>query len=84
MNAISYEEHQAWFERKLKEERTQIYILCDGALEIGVLRLELEEESVTISYSIASEYRNQGYGKELIRLAEQEVIRLAKDREKER
>lgn len=77
MEPISYEEHQKWYEKKLKEESTQMYILCDGSLEVGSLRLEYDAEGAEISYSIAPEYRGCGYGKELISLAEQEVRQWA-------
>jgi len=77
MEPISYEEHQEWYEKKLEEESTQMYILCDGSLEVGSLRLEYDAQGAEISYSIASEYRGHGYGKELISLAEQEVRRWA-------
>ena len=77
MDPISYEEHQEWYEKKLEEETTQMYILCDGSLEVGSLRLEYDAQGAEISYSIAPEYRGHGYGKELISLAEQEVRRWA-------
>lgn len=85
---IPYEEHKAWFEKKLKEEHTQIYIFCDGTLAVGALRLEFgkeegtEGEEAVISYSIAAEHRNQGYGQKLISLAEQEACKWAKRKQK--
>ncbi len=74
---ISYEEHQSWYERNMKEENTQIYIFCDSSFEVGTLRLEFDQEGAKISYSIAPEYRGNGYGQELISLAEQEVCQWA-------
>jgi RimJ/RimL family protein N-acetyltransferase len=49
-----------------------MYILCDGSLEVGSLRLEYDAQGAEISYSIAPEYRGHGYGKELISLAGKE------------
>lgn len=74
---ISYEEHRKWYGRKMQEEGTQIYILCDGALEVGALRLEFGKDGAGISYSIACGYRGNGYGQELVALAEQEVRQWA-------
>lgn len=81
MAPISYEEHQDWYRKKLKEESAQMYILCDGSLEVGSLRLEFDAEGAEISYSIAPEYRGRGYGKELISLAEQKVRQWAEKKE---
>ncbi len=80
---IPYKEHKAWFEKKLKEEHTQIYIFCDGSIEVGTLRLEFGKDGAkgdeaVISYSIAAEHRNKGYGQKLIVLAEQEACRWAR------
>lgn len=72
---ITYETHKKWFAKE-KQEGTQIYILCDGALKIGTLRLNLKENEALISYSIAREYRNRGYGTKLIMLAEQEACHI--------
>ena len=70
-----YEEHKKWFAKE-KQKGTKIYILCDGALEIGTLRLNLKGHEAVISYSIAREYRNRGYGTKLIMLAEQEACHI--------
>ncbi len=72
---IIYEEHKKWFAKE-KQKGTKIYILCDGALEIGTLRLNLKGHEAVISYSIAREYRNRGYGTKLIMLAEQEACHI--------
>lgn len=72
MKPITYEEHVAWFKKKLGGE-SQIYILEQEDEGIGTLRLDFEGNEATISYSVAAEHRKKGYGTVLIRLAEENV-----------
>ena len=72
MQPIANEEHIAWF-KKIRGGQSQIYILEDGEDKIGTLRLDFDGNEVTVSYSIAAEYRKKGYGTVLIRLAEEKV-----------
>ncbi len=59
--------------KKLGGGESQVYILEDGEDKIGTLRLDFDGNEVTVSYSIAAEYRKKGYGTVLIRLAEEKV-----------
>ncbi len=70
---IGYEEHCAWFKEKMQDKDSQIYIFCEEKQEKGMLRLDFCGNTVEISYSIAPEERQKGYGKELILLAEKEI-----------
>lgn len=70
---VNYEEHVEWFKKKYKDGNCRIYIFCDGKLEVGMLRLDFEGNEAVISYSIAKEFRNKGYGKKIIEAAEEEI-----------
>lgn len=67
---ISFEEHVAWLASALRNPAQEIFIFCDGDVPIGQVRLSAEEEVATISYSIDSAYRAQGYGKAMLRCME--------------
>lgn len=67
---ISYEEHVAWLTAALSNPAQEIYIFCDGDVPIGQVRLSTEEDVATISYSIDSVYRAQGYGQAMLRCME--------------
>ena len=54
-NPISWEEHQAWFARKIADDKSEIYIFMDFFVPVGMVRLDFEDEhTAVISYSIAA------------------------------
>lgn len=67
---IPYEEHVAWLEAALRNPAQEVFILCEGDTLIGQVRLSVENDMATISYSIDAAYRAQGYGKAILQLAE--------------
>ncbi len=71
---ISWKIHQKWFERALADDEVRIYVLMQDNLPVGQVRLAFENSKWQISYSIASAYRGQGYGKIILLLAENELI----------
>jgi len=81
---VSWENHCAWFEKKLYDPDCYHYILEADGEAAGVIRLDRhgtqETETTTkasgqkdiyrISYSVAPQLRGRGYGKKLLQLAE--------------
>lgn len=73
-NAISFEEHQNWFNKLLENSTKTIFIYCFGDFTIGQVRIEEEKDNILlIDYSIDKNFRGQGYGKLLLGLLIQEV-----------
>lgn len=72
---ISWDVHKAWMEGILANESTLLYILVEDDNHIGQVRLAFKAGKWEISYSIASAFRAQGYGKIILQLAENELIR---------
>lgn len=70
---ISYETHKAWFKRMMDNPEIHQYILVDGGLEVGQIRLNVDGREAEIGYSIAPEYRGMGYGKKILQLIKEEV-----------
>ena len=70
MEKIGYEEHCRWFERILNDKNERQFILMNQDEPVGQVRLTLEGEDAVVSYSIAPDKRGLGYGKEIIRLAQ--------------
>lgn len=67
-NSISWEEHSAWYTKKLNNETTRIYILehaVDGA--IGQVRFEKNDaDAAEVNLVVAALARGKGYGKEML------------------
>lgn len=65
---ISWETHKAWFEDCLTREDRHLFICYHQDDAIGQFRVDkINDGEVKISYSISKEYRNRGYGAEMIR-----------------
>ncbi len=75
---IPYGEHVAWIGKTLRDSAQEIYILCEGDTPIGQVRLAMEADIATVSYSIDVAYRAQGYGKAILQLAENLCVERGK------
>lgn len=71
---IPYEDHVRWFGRKIADTGTLFYICKDTNVDIGQLRIELLDGEAIISYSVDKKQRGKGYGKRIIKFAE-DIIR---------
>ena len=72
-NPISYDVHSEWFDRMMNDETIIQFILMDGDMPIGQIRLNINGDEAEIGYSIDSHYRGKGYGHEILRLVEETV-----------
>lgn len=71
---IPYENHVQWFRKMMVDASVYQYILCDGGLAVGQIRLTVDRNGeALIDYSIASLYRGKGYGTSLLRLLCQQL-----------
>lgn len=71
---IKWEDHSAWYDRKLSDENCQMYILMDFFKPLGQVRVDREGDKGVISYSIDKESRGQGLGKEMLSLLEAKLV----------
>lgn len=70
---IPYTDHVQWFSEMMADDAVRQYILCDGDLPVGQIRLNLEGAAALIDYSVAAQERGKGYGRTLLRLAQEEL-----------
>lgn len=70
---IAYEEHVKWFSKMMADESVHQYILCDDANPIGQLRLDIENKTGVVDYSICAERRGKGYGSAILKLVRQQL-----------
>lgn len=61
-NAISYENHQNWFHKKIADTHCLYFILEDGTASLGSVRFDLSEGEAVISYLIDPSNHGNGLG----------------------
>lgn len=77
---IPYETHVKWFDRVLADDSVLHYILMNETVPVGQIRVNVETDSTgEIDYSIAKEYRGQGFGKIICKLLVEELKANHKD-----
>ena len=67
---ISLLSHLKWFERKLGQADTYMFIVMDGMEKVGSIRVDVTDDIGEISYMIAPKARGKGYGSRAIALVE--------------
>jgi len=67
-DVIDWDTHVAWLKRKLDSKDCILYMVSDGAEDVGHIRLDIADEIGEISYMVAPEKRGKGYGSELLKL----------------
>jgi len=70
---IPYESHRQWFENMIADVNIYQYILCEGEMPIGQIRLNIEDGTATIDYSVASKQRGRGYGSRMLQLMQTQL-----------
>lgn len=75
---VLWENHIAWLDKKLADRNCLFFILLYEEKPAGTVRLDVntETESGVISYSIAKDFRGNGFGGKLLALAEEEGKRF--------
>ena len=70
-DSIEWDAHVAWFRTKLADPNSRMYIVMDEADDpIGLVRLDVgDDDSGTVTVSIAPGRRGRGYGTAALRVA---------------
>ena len=67
---IPWEEHSAWFQKKLSDADCRFWIaLNGGSASVGCVRFDGKESEATISLTVAPSARGKGYGTQIIQQA---------------
>ncbi len=76
-DAIPWETHEAWFERKLRDDRCRILVAeSEDGSPLGVVRFEATTpDQAVISVSLDQSRRNAGLGTRLLELGVDEYFR---------
>lgn len=73
---IPYNEHNAWFKKKIKEVNSYLWILEKKEIPLGQIRFEIDNNYATLSYFIDRRYRGKGYGLSIVKLGIYKLLQL--------
>ncbi|MGN6617972.1 MAG: GNAT family N-acetyltransferase [Ilyomonas sp.] len=65
-NLVKYEEHMAWFSKKMQDRNCYIYLGKLRQEPIGMIRFDIANDEVLISYLIDEQFRGKGLGYSLV------------------
>lgn len=65
---IIWDNHLKWFNEKIKADTTQIFIMYEGIIPLGQIRLDLINNFWEVDYSIDNIFRGKGLGKKIVEL----------------
>ena len=70
---ITLDKHKIWFEGMISNENVLIWILEDGNMPAGMVRLEKEGSSILLNYLIAPKYRGKKLASKMLDMAMKEL-----------
>ena len=74
---IKWEDHVNWFENIIENKNVYFFILENDGKPIGQIRIAFEKNNERIiSFSISKAFRGFGFGKEILRLAEEKLNKV--------
>jgi UDP-2,4-diacetamido-2,4,6-trideoxy-beta-L-altropyranose hydrolase len=66
--AIPWVGHRDWFDAKIKDSRSQLFVLEAKGLPVGQIRFDNIGAEVRINYSVDALFRGRGWGRRLVAL----------------
>jgi spore coat polysaccharide biosynthesis protein SpsF len=66
-DSFSFEHHLRWVQNKLNDSNCKIFIL-ESLFPIGQIRFEKKEDRWIVSYLIDENFRNKGFGYQIIKI----------------
>lgn len=73
---ILLDEHKAWFKNKIDDKNVLIWIFRKNSYDIGMVRLEKEDNQAILNYLISARYRGQNYATPMLKMAIQKVKKI--------
>ena len=65
---VPWEEHQGWYDKKLRASSTKIYVAAFKHNDVGVIRFDIDENKARVSVTVDPKYFGQGFGVKIIQL----------------
>jgi UDP-2,4-diacetamido-2,4,6-trideoxy-beta-L-altropyranose hydrolase len=63
---VDWPAHLAWFEARLADGASRLFVLEAGDLPVGQIRFEFEGREARINYSVDALFRGRGWGRALV------------------
>ena len=73
--SISWDDHEKWFKKKIKDKKTKIYMAYYQKQKIGAIRFEDTGDEIKVSVMLNPEYLGKGFGSKIIRMATEIFIK---------
>lgn len=70
---IFYFNHLKWFKKKIKNKNSLLLIFKLKKKPVGQVRVDYIAKKLLLTYSIDKMYRGKGYGKKILKIAENRV-----------
>jgi UDP-2,4-diacetamido-2,4,6-trideoxy-beta-L-altropyranose hydrolase len=67
-NLIQMLNHLEWFDQRIRDTQSYLFVLEAGNLPVGQIRFERHDEEAVVDYSLDVSVRNRGWAKQLIKL----------------
>jgi RimJ/RimL family protein N-acetyltransferase len=75
---IAWDEHKKWFNERMADAKTTIYILCTNDEKLGSVRFEEKRKGIRISVMLNPDYIGKRLGAELIRKGIEKYVKEKK------
>ena len=66
--AISWVHHKEWFDNKLADPKSRLFVLMAGVLPVGQIRFDQREGEAWIDYSLDDLVRRRGWGAQIVKM----------------
>ena len=76
IEAVTNAEHDKWFQSRLNDANTRLWLFESGGVNCGMTRLERHGDDATISYLLAASFRGKGLAVEMLRIALNEIKKI--------
>ena len=73
-NAISLNEHERWFKKKVKDPSSKMYIACCGDGKIGMIRFDDHGDVIKVNVMLNPDFLNKGLGSKVIKSGVEKLI----------
>lgn len=70
---IDLESHIKWYENKMKDDKSNIFIALKNGIPVGQIRVDKDNKKGLIDYSVDFNYRGQGIGTYILELIKSRI-----------